>query len=120
MMTKLQVEVKLTDVLDINTLLDLLVDNSDCITPSLMSAITGWANGGGVGWVSWRDIAPEFIDNNSCVVMLNGEEQQHVCGYNSVLKKVKVYNKKKNRIDVIKAKSFSINNVGAANFVGWT
>ncbi len=118
-MAKLMTEIKITELDEVKTFFELLADNMDCVSEPLNSRIKEWLEEGDKCWVSWSDIAPEFIDNKSCVVLLNGEEMQTVTGYNKILRKVKVFHKNPNRIEIVNAKSFSINNVGFANFVEW-
>ena len=119
-MAKLMTEIKLTELDQIKTLLELLAENIDCIKEPLKSRFEEWIDSENKGWVSWSDIAPEFIDNKSCSVLINGEDSLTVCGYNKILRKVKVFNRDPNRIEIINAKSFSINNIGFANFVEWS
>jgi len=119
-MAKLPKEIKLCDLDQIKTLFELFADNIDCIHEPLKSRFIEWVNDEDKGWVSWSDIAPEFIDNKSCSVIVNGEDHVNVTEYNKILRKVKVFNKNPNRIEIINAKSFSINNVGFANFVEWS
>ena len=118
-MAKLMTEIKVTELDQIKTLLELLGDNIHCMQEPLISRFKEWVNDEDKGWVSWSDIAPEFIDNNNCYVFMDGTEQMQVTGYNKVLRKVKIYNKEKSRIDVVSAKSFSISNIGADDFIRW-
>ena len=112
-------EVKLLDIEPCTTFFELIGDNIDCIGEPLLSRLKEWADSEDKGWVSWSDIAPEFIDNKSCLVTVNGNEQMYVCGYNKILRKVRVFNKDINRFEIINAKSFSIKNIGFANFAEW-
>jgi hypothetical protein len=118
-MAKLITEIKMTELDEMKTLFELFADNVDCINEPLKSRLKEWVESEGKAWVSWSDIAPEFIDNKSCIVLANGVDQQTVCGYNKILRKIKVFDKATGRIDVTAVKSFSINNIGSANFVEW-
>jgi len=121
-MTTLTTEIKFLDLDIMQTLFELLADNQDCIEDPLKSKLQEFIDSEDKGWVSWSDIAPEFISNESCLVMLNGEDVSNVTGYNKILRKVKVVSvvNDRNLVEVIKADSFSINNVGFANFVEWS
>lgn len=119
-MAKLITEVNLLDIEPCTTLFELIGDNVGCIGEPLLSRLKEWADSEDKGWVSWTDIAPEFIDNESCSVIADGEDQLLVCGYNKILRKIKVYNKDINKFEVFSVKSFSINNIGFANFVEWS
>jgi len=119
-MAKLPVEIKLSELDQMKTLFELFADNMDCIHEPLKSRLIDWVNDEDKGWVSWSDIAPEFIDNKSCSVLIDGKDALTLCGYNKILRKVKVFNREPNRIEIINAKSFSINNTGFANFVEWS
>jgi hypothetical protein len=118
-MAKLMAEIKMTELDEIKTLFELFADNVDCINEPLKSRLKEWVESEGKAWVSWSDIAPEFIDNNSCSVLVEGKDALHVCGYNKILRKIKVFDKATGRIEIVSAKSFSINNIGSANFVEW-
>jgi hypothetical protein len=118
-MAKLIYEIKMTELDEMKTLFELFSDNVDCINEPLKSRLKEWVESEGKAWVSWSDIAHEFIDSNSCVVLVDGVDQQNVCGYNKILRKIKVLNKATFRVDVTSVKSFSINNIGSANFVEW-
>jgi hypothetical protein len=119
-MAKLTTEIKITELDQITTLFELLGDNQECIKEPLRSRFIEWMEAKDKGWVSWSDIAPEFIDNKSCSVLVDGNDEQTVCGYNKILRKVKIFNKEAYRIEIVNAKSFSINNIGFANFVEWS
>tara|TARA_R110000868_G_scaffold162439_1_gene393704 strand:- start:39169 stop:39528 length:360 start_codon:yes stop_codon:yes gene_type:complete len=119
-MAKLITEIKLLDMDELKTLFELFSDNIDCIKEPLRSRFIEWIEAEDKGWVSWSDIAPEFIDNESCSVLVDGKDALTVCEYNKILRKVKVFHKKPNRIEIVNAKSFSINNIGFANFVEWS
>ena len=126
-MAKLGVEVKLTELEEVRALLEearvligLLADNVDCMSEPLKSKFKVWCETEDKGWISWSDISPEFINSGSCSVMLNGSDASTVCGYNKALRKVKVFIKDANRVDLIDAKTFSINNIGQPNFVEWS
>lgn len=119
-MAKLTTEIKVTELDEIKTLFELFADNFDCIKEPLRSRFLEWVDAEDKGWVSWSDIAPEFIDSKSCSVIVNGKDHGNVTGYNKILRKVKVFNKDPNRIEIINAKSFSIKNIGFDNFVEWS
>jgi hypothetical protein len=119
-MAKLMTEIKITELDEIKTLFELLGDNTDCIKEPLNSRLKEWVDGNNKGWVKWRDISPEFIDDKSCSVIADGVDQLYVTGYNKILRKIKVHNRILNKIEVFNAKSFSINNIGFANFVEWS
>ncbi len=118
-MAKLMTEIKVTGLDQIKTLFELLGDNIDCIQEPLKSRLEEWVNADDKGWVKWSDISPEFIEDKSCYVFMDGTEQLFVTGYNKILRKVKIYNKEKSRVDVVSAKSFSISNMGHEDFVRW-
>ena len=118
-MAKLIAEIKMTELDEMKTLFELFSDNIDCISEPLKSRLKEWVESEGKAWVSWSDISPEFINNQSCVVLADGVDQQNVCGYNKILRKIKVFNKALGRVDILRAKSFSINNIGSSNFVEW-
>ena len=113
-------EIKLTDLDQMKTLFELIADNIDCMREPLKSRFLEWADTEDKGWVSWRDISPEFINDKSCSVIADGVDQLYVTGYNKILRKIKVYNKSIGKIEVFKVKSFSISNIGFANFVEWS
>ena len=75
------------------TFFELIADNLDCISEPLRSSIVDWVDSGDKGWVSWAAISPEFINSDSCIVMMNGVEQNYVTGYNRILKKIKLIQK---------------------------
>ena len=118
-MRKLVTEIKITDLDEIKTFFELISDNQACISDPLRTLIQQWLEKTNNAWVKWSDISPEFISSTNCLVLLNGVEQFYVTGYNKILKKVKIYNKKESKIDIVKAESFSINNLGCENFVEW-
>jgi len=119
-MAKLTTEIKITELDQITTLFELLGDNQECIKEPLRSRFIEWMEAKDKGWVSWSDIEPEFVGNMSCVVLVDGVEQLFVTGYNKILRKVKIYNGDLKKIEVFNAKSFSIKNIGFANFVEWS
>jgi hypothetical protein len=116
-MAKLVTEIKILDSNECITFFELIADNLDCISEPLRSSIVNWVDSENKGWVSWTDIAPEYIRNDDCLVLLDGEDVSNVTGYNKILKKVSVIND--NKRNVIKAASFSIKNIGFDNFVEW-
>ena len=118
-MSKLIYEIKMTELDEMKTLFELFSDNVDCINEPLKSRLKEWVESEGKAWVSWSDIAPEFIDNNSCLVLVDGKDALNVCAYNKILRKVKILNVESSRLEIVSAKSFSINNIGFANFVEW-
>ena len=120
MITKLTAEIKVSGLEIVETLFELLSDNIEHIQETLKSKLLDWAESEYAGWVGWADISPEFIDSNNCIVMMNGIEQMHVTAYNRILQKVQVidYTSKK-VINIVKADSFSIKNIGFDNFVSW-
>lgn len=117
-MAKLMTEIKLTELEEIKTMFELIADNFDCIKEPLKSKFIDWVDSEDKCWVSWSDIQ-QYIDNKNCSVLVDGKEHQTVCGYNRILRKVKVFIRDPNRIEIINAKSFSVNNIGFANFVEW-
>lgn len=119
-MAKLPVEIKLSELNEMKTMFELISDNFDCIKDPLRSRFLEWVESKDKAWVSWSDIAPEFINNKNCSVLVDGKDHVNVTGYNKILRKVKVLNKDPNRIEIINAKSFSINNIGFDNFVEWS
>lgn len=119
-MAKLTTEIKVTELDEIKTLFELFADNFDCIKEPLRSRFLEWVDAKDKGWVSWSDIAPKFIDNKSCSVLVNGEDATNVCGYNKILRKVQVINKDPKRVEIVNAKSFSVNNIGYPSFVEWS
>ena len=119
-MAKITAEIKLSECDEIKTFFELIADNMDDIREPLRSKIKDWTESEDKGWVKWGDIAPEFIDNNNCIVMMDGIEQQLVTGYNRVLQKVKFFEPlNRSPIRIASPKSFSIKNVGFDNFVEW-
>jgi hypothetical protein len=119
-MTKLIAEIKVSGLEIVETLFELLSDNLEHIQEPLKSKLLDWLESQDKGWVSWSDISPEFIDSNNCIVMMNGIEQMHVTGYNRILQKVKVIDYTSRAvINIVKADSFSIKNIGFDNFVSW-
>jgi hypothetical protein len=118
-MAKLTMKIELSDLDGVKDFFELLADNADCVVEPLKSRVIEWVNEKNKGWVSWGSICPLYIDEKSCTVMLNGVEQSTVTRYNKLLRKVELVRQNPNRIERVDAKSFSINNIGFANFVEW-
>jgi hypothetical protein len=112
-------EVKILDLEICQTLFELLSENINCISEPLKSKIYQWVECENKGWVIWSDICPNFINKESCVVMLNGKSVKNVTGYNQILRKVTVMNEGWQMLEVVRADSFSINNIDFDNFVEW-
>ena len=117
-MAKIVTEVSIKDVDSIKVLFELIGDNTEYIREPLLSKIQEWIDSENAGWVKWGDLR-EFVDNSNCTVLLNGEEQLFVTGYNKVLRKVELLNKEIGRLEVVKAESFSVANSGQQPYVEW-
>lgn len=113
-----EITVKVKDIELLKNLMELLSDNTDCISEPLLSRLKEHSEANEFGWVGWNELN-EHIDNNNCEVYMNGSEQLYVTSYNKILRKVGVYNKESRRIDILTADSFYIRNIGCDNFVEW-
>ena len=118
-MAKITAEIKLSELDIVKDLFELLSDGIECIQEPLKSKLLDWVEAEDKGWVKWSDIAPEFINNQECIVMMNGAEQMQVTGYNRILQKVELFDKELRCLKIVDAKSFSIKNIGFENFVSW-
>lgn len=112
------IDVNVKDIELVKNLMELLSDNIDCINEPLITRLKELSEDNEFGWVDWSDLRGH-IDDKSCEVFLNGVEQFYVTGYNKMLRKVGIYNKESKRVDIVKADSFLIRNVGCDNFVEW-
>ncbi|MFT7372083.1 MAG: hypothetical protein ACI9T9_000764 [Oleiphilaceae bacterium] len=118
-MAELKVEIKILDSDEFNTLFELIADNFEGVPEPLKSKLFEWVESENKGWILWGDICPRFISMESAIVMLNGKSVGNVTGYNKILKKVTVMNEGWQLEEVVKAASFSINNINFDNFVEW-
>lgn len=105
-----KIEVSLTNVDPIKSLLHLLGENIDSLPTNVKDAVIAVSEKTGAGEVIWSDIINKYglKKSSSFSVLVDGCNHETVSGFNDILRTVDYFDKEAMEIKTIKPESFLI------------